>query len=117
MPLREVVFAQGHPVDGYGPGFLRIGGQLVRGPVLSLPSGLVPWGGWADTGPLLAAAPALDILLVGTGAEMRPLPPDFRAVCEGAGIGLEFMATPAACRTYNVLLAEARRVGLAALPV
>jgi uncharacterized protein len=38
-------------------------------------------------------------------------------VLEEAGMGVEAMASPAACRTYNVLLAEGRRVALALLPV
>jgi uncharacterized protein len=57
------------------------------------------------------------VIFVGTGAEMAHLPPALRSALEGAGIGVEPMNTPAACRTYNVLLSEGRRVALAALPV
>jgi uncharacterized protein len=45
------------------------------------------------------------------------VPGGFRAALEGAGMGVEAMASPAACRTYNVLLSEGRRVALALLPV
>ncbi|MCC7320473.1 MAG: Mth938-like domain-containing protein [Rubellimicrobium sp.] len=100
-------------VDGYGPGFFRIGGRVHRGAVAVLPSGVLPWGGYGDTAPLAAAAGAVDVLLVGTGAQIAPLPEGFRAALEGAGIAVEFMASPAACRTFNVLLAEGRRVALA----
>lgn len=117
MRLTETEFPEGQPVDGYGPGFVRVGGIVHRGPVLVLPSGVVPWGGWEDTGTLLAAAAALDVLFVGTGAALSPLPAPFRAALEGAGLALEPMGTPSACRTYNVLLAEGRRVGLALIPV
>lgn len=51
------------------------------------------------------------------GAEIAPLDRDLRAALEAAGIGVEIMATPPACRTYNVLLAEGRRIGAALLPV
>jgi uncharacterized protein len=54
---------------------------------------------------------------VGTGAEIAQIPRELRAVLENAGLGVEIAASPAACRTYNVLLSEGRRVGLAALPV
>ncbi len=57
------------------------------------------------------------MLLVGTGAEMAWLPKDFVADLEARGIGVEPMASPTACRSYNLLLAEGRRVGLAVLPV
>jgi uncharacterized protein len=51
-----------------------------------------------------------DVLLLGTGAKQRfPRPHLFRALTE-AGIGLECMDTPAACRTYNILVAEDRKV-------
>jgi uncharacterized protein len=51
-----------------------------------------------------------DVLLLGTGATQRfPHPRLYRTLIE-AGIGVEFMATPAACRTYNILVAEERKV-------
>jgi uncharacterized protein len=66
---------------------------------------------------LLAVAAQVDVLFVGTGAEIAHIPRDLRERLEAAGIGVEVMASPAACRTYNVLLSEGRRVGLALLPV
>ncbi|MYF89823.1 MAG: hypothetical protein F4186_11080, partial [Boseongicola sp. SB0676_bin_33] len=56
-------------------------------------------------------------LLVGTGPELVMLPDGFGDRLAAAGIGAEAMASPQACRTYNVLLGEGRRVGLALLPV
>ncbi|KPP87189.1 MAG: hypothetical protein HLUCCA08_04490 [Rhodobacteraceae bacterium HLUCCA08] len=117
MRLTEIVYTEARPVDGYGPGFFRIGGQVHEGAVLVLPGGIGPWGGYDDTATLLAAAGGLDVLFVGTGAEIAHIPAALRDALEGAGIGVEVMASPAACRTYNVLLAEGRRVGLALLPV
>lgn len=117
MRLNEVVYTDAKPIDGYGPGFFRIGGQVFEGAVLALPTGVVPWGGFEDLEALLQMADALDVVFVGTGGEMAHLPPDFRAALEEAGIGVEVMASPTACRTYNVLLSEGRRVGLALLPV
>lgn len=60
-------------------------------------------------------APKPDVLLLGTGATQRfPHPQLFRALTD-AGIGLECMDTPAACRTYNILVAEGRKVFAAIL--
>ena len=81
------------------------------------PSGISGWGGVGDPSAILAVADQIDVLFVGMGAEISPLDPAFRAVLEEAGIGVEIMASPPACRTYNVLLSEGRRVGLALLPV
>ena len=64
-----------------------------------------------------AAAGAVDVLFVGTGRQIAHLPEPFRAALDSAGVGAEVMDSPAAARTYNVLLAEARRVAAALLPV
>lgn len=117
MRLNEIRYTDSRPVEGYGPGFFRIGGAVHHGPLVVLPSGVAPWGGYDDAGTLLAAAADLDVLFVGTGAEIAHVPAAFRAAVEAAGPGVEAMASPAACRTYNVLLSEGRRVGLALLPV
>lgn len=117
MRMNEVTFDDSRPVDGYGPGFFRIGGEVVDGAVAILPSGVFGWGGYDDRARLTGAADEIDVLLIGTGAEIAQIPRDLRVALEGAGMGVEVAASPAACRTYNVLLSEGRRVGLAVLPV
>ena len=117
MRLNEIRYDGARPVDGYGPGFFRIGGEVWEGAVVVLPSGVASWGGYDDAAALIAAAGLLDVIFVGTGAEVAHVPAAFRAAVEAAGIGVEATASPAACRTYNVLLSEGRRVGLALLPV
>lgn len=117
MRLNEVNYDDSKPVDGYGPGFFRIGGQVHEGGVLVTPSGVAPWGGYADADALLALKGDVDVIFIGTGAEIAHLPADFRTLFDKAGIGVEPMASPAACRTYNVLLSEGRRIAAALLPV
>ncbi len=117
MDLVPVTFADARPFDGYGPGFFRIGGAVTEGPLLLHPGGLAPWGGYADAAAITALAADIDVVLVGTGAEIAHVPADLRAAVEDAGLGLEVMNTPAACRTYNVLVGEGRRVAAAVLPV
>ena len=117
MRLNEINYNDAMPVDGYGTGFFRIGGKKYEGAVVALPNGVTAWGGLEDTATVLSVVDAIDVLFVGTGAEIAHLPKDFRGTLEEAGIGVEAMASPAACRTYNVLLSEGRRVAVALLPV
>lgn len=117
MKLSEVQFGALVPVDGYGPGFFRVGGAVLHGPVLVRPEGGGAWGGLDDAAALLALAGAVDVIFCGMGAEIAPLPRALREALEAEGLGVEIMATPAACRTYNVCLAEGRRVAAALLPL
>ena len=117
MRLTEIDFGAAQPIEGYGPGFFRIGGQAHDAPVLIAPGHVVPWGGLDDPGPLLQLAGQVDVLFIGTGAEIGPIPPALRTQLEDAGLGVEIMASPPACRTYNVLLSEGRRVAVALIGV
>ncbi|WP_299967300.1 Mth938-like domain-containing protein [uncultured Roseobacter sp.] len=117
MRLNEITFTDAKPVEGYGPGFFRIGGEVLHGPLLTGPTGARGWGGYDDAETLLTLAGEIDVLFVGTGAEIAHLPDALRDALEEAGIGVEVMASPAACRTYNVLLSEGRRIALALIPV
>lgn len=111
-------------VDGYGAGGFKIAGERVQGSLLI--TSLATWS-WpvADPGhatieslePLLAAEPGLELLLFGTGQRMAPPMPALRTALKSRGVTLELMATGAACRTYNVLTAEGRRVAAALIAV
>jgi len=117
MRLNEIVFTDATPVDGYGPGFFRIGSEVFQGSVLTGPKGTTSWQGYSDSAPLLVLAGQVDVLFIGTGAEIAHIPAELRVALEEAGLGIDIMNSPAACRTYNVLLAEGRRVAMAALAV
>ncbi|MEQ6202737.1 Mth938-like domain-containing protein [Sulfitobacter sp. HNIBRBA2951] len=117
MRLNEIVFNDAKPVEGYGPGFFRIGGQVIEGAVITAPSGTRTWGGLDDVAALEALVPETDVIFIGTGAEIAHLPAGLREQLEQMGAGIETMASPAAARTYNILLSEGRRVALAMLPV
>ena len=117
MRLNEITYTDAKPVEGYGPGFFRIGGEVVKSALLTGPTGTGPWGGYDDPEALLALAGQVDVLFLGTGGEIAHMPADLRARLEEAGLGVEVMSSPSAARTYNVLLSEGRRIALAALPV
>lgn len=117
MQLTEITYPEAMPIEGYGPGFFRIGGTVLRGPILVSPWAAGAWGGLADTATPLALTGRIDVLFLGMGAEIAYAPAAFREALEAAGIGVEVMNSPAACRTYNVLLSEGRRIAAALLPV
>ncbi|SLN36658.1 hypothetical protein PEL8287_01744 [Roseovarius litorisediminis] len=117
MQLNEITFSQATPIDGYGPGFFRVGGQVMQGAICVTVSGANSWGGYADQQVLLDMAGDIDVLFIGTGPEVAHMPAELRTRLEAAGVGVETMNSPAACRTYNVLLSEGRRVAVALLPV
>ncbi|AKQ56228.1 Mth938-like domain-containing protein [Bordetella hinzii] len=65
---------------------------------------------------LQRSADTPEVLIVGTGLRQRLLPPDVLRPLLMAGVGVEVMDTQAAARTYNILMAEGRRVVVALLP-
>lgn len=112
------------PVDAYGNGGFRFAGMSHRGSILCLPSGIYAWElanaeeiGPASLASALAEKGALSVLLLGTGPRQQMPGAEVRRAFEAAGIALETMDTGAACRTYNVLLAEERPVGAALIAV
>lgn len=117
MKLTETNFHDLVPVDGYGTGFFRIGGTLHQGGLLLIGKNSTIWGGFDDIAPLTNLAGQIDVLLLGMGAQMAHPPANLRSALETVGIGIEPMPTPSACRSYNVLLGEGRRIALAAIPV
>jgi uncharacterized protein len=108
-------------VTGYGPGWIEVGGQRIqRSVVLDSEGQRADWRPTrfddltaADFEALLAARP--ELVIFGSGERLRfPKPAWLRPLIE-ARIGFETMDTPAACRTYNVLAGEGRRVLVALL--
>lgn len=117
MRMTEMHYDDAQPIEGYGPGFFRIQGEAMAAPLLVTATGAKPWGGYEDSETLLNLIPHVDVIFVGTGDDIAHIPANLRTRIEAAGIGVEAMNSPAACRTYNVLVNEGRRVAAALLPV
>ncbi|TIM41832.1 Mth938-like domain-containing protein [Mesorhizobium sp.] len=122
--IREAHFPGRAPIEAYGNGGFRFADMSHRGSLLCLPSGIYGWEPAdplaltaADFAKLLNEADQVEILLVGVGKDLRPLPAALRAVLKAAGIAADPMSTGAAVRTYNVLLAENRAVAAALIAV
>ena len=119
MELTPLVRPGHQVIERYGPSGFRVSGAVYLGPVLVFIDRTVAWEGAAITVEGLAPVVAhggVELLLIGLGRRMAPVAPALRAALKAGGIAVEAMDTGAACRTYNVLLAEDRRVAAALLP-
>jgi uncharacterized protein len=104
----------------YGEGYVMVNGQRHETNLIVLPEQLLPWSAAAFDA--LTATDfevfldlKLEILLLGTGPKQRfPHPRPTRALA-AKRVGVEAMDLQAACRTYNILMAEERRVAAALL--
>lgn len=113
-----------YQIDAYGNGGFRFADMSHRGSILALPSGIKAWpvGSIAELtdevlAPIFAEAEEIDLLLIGTGLDVAAIPQRLRDRFREAGIGLDVMQTGAAARTYNILLAENRKVAAALVAV
>jgi len=103
-------------VSGYGSGYIAIGERHFHNTLLLTPERILTRPGVDSVQALVPGALpmlselAAEILLIGTGSAQRAPAPDFIADLAIRRIGVEYMDTPAACRTFNILVAEQRRV-------
>ena len=104
-------------INSYGDGAFRVSGQTYTGSLLLFPAevrSLAVAGvadlEWEHLAAVVEATPPVELLLVGGGVVMAEPRPEIREGLRAAGIVMEIMDTGAACRTYNVLLAEDRRI-------
>ncbi len=111
-------------IQAYGGGGFRIAGTRHEGAVLVLPDTTLAWPLAApptieaeSLSALRETGPPVELLLIGTGASMVRIDAALRREIKSWGIVVDAMDTGAACRTYNVLLLEERRVAAALLPV
>lgn len=109
-------------VERYGPTGFRISGVIWRCPVLVFPDVTLRWAatdaaavGWDSLLPVVEHG-GVQILLLGLGKGVTSVATGLRDALRQVGIALEPMDTGAACRTYNLLLAEDRRVAAALIP-
>jgi uncharacterized protein len=126
MDVTPLVPAGRQIIESYGDGRFRVSGTLFTGSILVFAERTIAWPvadfaqlTAASLEPLHAAGTAglVDVVLLGCGVRMGLVPDRLRAALRAAGIVLEPMDTGAACRTYNVLAAEGRRVAAALIAV
>ncbi|MFQ6018002.1 MAG: Mth938-like domain-containing protein [Kiloniellaceae bacterium] len=111
-------------VESYGQRRFRVSGTLYEGSVLVFPERTLAWTvgrieelTLESLDPLLDAAGELELLLIGCGPRMAQVPGALREGLRARGLVVEPMDTGAACRTYNVLVSEDRRIAAALIAV
>ena len=112
------------PIDAYGNGGFRFADMSHRGSILIVPSGIYAWDVTSmddinvdHCARFFRELKPPAFVLLGTGATHETPDANLRKAFADASLGLEPMSTGAACRTYNVLLAEGRDIGAAMIAV
>lgn len=112
------------PIDAYGNGGFRFASMSHKGGLLLLPAGIKAWRvtnaaevTLESLAPLIEERRAIEVLLYGSGPVQVFPAAALREALADRGLYIEAMTTGAACRTYNLLLAEGRAVAAALLPV
>ena len=121
MKLQREAIPSLNAFTGYGAGYVMVNNRRIERSVVVLPDRVI--SDWAATtfealvpGHLAALAElGCEIVLLGTGAQLRFPRPELMREFTRSGAGLEVMDVQAACRTYNILLAEERKVAAALL--
>jgi uncharacterized protein len=113
-----------HLIESFGNGGFRLGGVSHQGSLLILPSGVRALQATVvtDLRPemfdlIIAEKSQIDMVLIGTGADIAPLSRVLRQSLQEEHISFEQMSTNAAVRTYNVVVEEERRVAAILLAV
>jgi uncharacterized protein len=124
IEIRAAHFPGRAPIDAYGNGGFRFADMSHVGSILCLPSGIHGWEPGlpdalvvADIERVLLEAGDIEVVLFGMGTDLRPIPKPIKEALRERRISSDPMSTGAAVRTYNVLLAEERRVAAALIAV
>jgi uncharacterized protein len=123
MDVTPLIPAGRQVVESYGPSGFRVSGNGFSGSILVFPDKTLDWAiaslaeATAESFTPVLEHGGVEILLLGCGRRMAPVPFELRRALRARGIVMDAMDTGAACRTYNVLLAEERRVAAALIRI
>jgi uncharacterized protein len=124
IDLTPLVPAGRQIIDSYGAGRFTVSGTVHEGSVIVFPDRTLAWRVTAveeitleSLEPILAVRDTVEVVLLGCGARLTQAPAGLRQQFRRSGLNIELMDTGAACRTYNVLAAEDRRVAAALIAV
>src|SRR5215472_3061886 len=114
MDVTPLIPADRQVIEGYGSAGFRVSGTTHPGSILVFGDATLSWpvSGFAEVtevslAPVVAHG-GIEILLLGCGRRMEPVPGELRRALRQSGIVVDAMDTGAACRTYNILLSEER---------
>ena len=120
MEITPAIPGDRQVIAGYGAGLFRISGVVHNSSIIVFTDRTIAWPVQSlddltidSLAPVRDADPTVEVLLLGVGGQNALVPSALRKALRDAGIVLDSMDTGAACRTYNVLMAEDRRVAAA----
>jgi uncharacterized protein len=120
IDLTPLVPAGRQMIDRYGEDRFTVSGTVHHGSIIVFTDHTLAWPVRAITEvtldslqPILAVRESLEVVLLGCGARLTQIPRELRQMLRQSGFAAELMDTGAACRTYNVLAAEERKVAAA----
>jgi uncharacterized protein len=120
IDLTPLVPAGRQMIDRYGEDRFTVSGTVHHGSIIVFTDHTLTWPVRAITEvtldslqPILAVRESLEVVLLGCGARLTQIPRELRQMLRQSGLAAELMDTGAACRTYNVLAAEERKVAAA----
>lgn len=124
MDVTPLVRADQQIIQSYADGQFRVSGEVYKGAIIVSPDRTLNWAFQGDVQdisaedfePLFDKASDIDVVLLGCGAEIQFLSVELKNTLKNKGLSVDVMNTGAACRTYNVLMAEGRRVTAVLLP-
>ena len=124
MDVTPLIKSGTQVIQGYTGGGFTVSGARHEGAVIVMPSGTQKWDAprsfsdltLQDFDRLIDQSSDIDVVLLGCGGTMAFLPADLRSALKEQGLSVDVMDTGAACRTYNVLVAEGRRVAAVLFP-
>ncbi len=126
MDVTPLIRKDQQVIQSYANGTFKVSGVAYTTPILVIPDKTEQWelGDIRDVtalqpqhfSELTKNANQIDVVLLGCGKVMCFMPPKLKADLKTAGLSVDIMDTGAACRTYNILMAEGRRVACALLP-
>ena len=124
MEIKSLVPENRQIVQSYGSGRFKVSQIEYQNSIIVLPSRTLFWSvdvlediNLQNLSPILEEEPRIEILLIGCGKMMQLLPRDLAETCRQRGLAIDAMDTGAACRTFNLLLAEDRAVSAALIAV
>ena len=120
MKLHQAVAGAANIFTGYGDDYVSVNGARRENACIVLPERILDWNVTAFDALraedfTIFESLGSDIVLLGTGRRQRFPHPRLTAALAQAGVGVEVMDLQAACRTYNILVAEERKVAAALL--
>lgn len=125
MDVTPLISSQAKVIQGYAKGGFRVSGDVHEGPVQVFPDRVEAWSAPESVAELtpdhfaeiLSGNTDVELVLLGCGEKMDLPPKPLKQAFRDKGIAVEPMDTGAACRTYNVLLADGRKLAAALMPI